>query len=141
MIIDTNTLNRILDNLLDAVDNDACTYETMISALENAKTAVEAERHNAVKQRGDKIAEIASRIFYCTMTKADMDFIKEAYATSMEVSDKPPKNSKAADKKEFNDLEDSAMRLINEMLKSDKSEDIDMKTIHDFLTKCGLREE
>ena len=127
MTIDTKTLNRILDNLLDAVDNDSCTYEHMISALEDAKTAVEAEQHNAVKQRGDKIAEIASRIFYCTMTKADMDFIKEAYAASTEVSDKPSKNSKSVDKKEFDDLEEIAMHL-------------DMKTIQDFLNKCGLRE-
>jgi len=123
MTIDTKTLNRILDNLLDAVDNDSCTYEMMISALDNAKATVEAERHNAVKQRGDKIAEIASRIFYCTMTKADMDFIKEAYAASTEVSDKPPKD----DKKEFDDLEQIAMHL-------------DMKAIQDFLNKCGLRE-
>ena len=141
MIIDTNTLNRILDNLLDAVDNDSCTYEMMISALENAKAAVEAERHNAVKQRGDKIAEIASRIFYCTMTKADMDFIKEAYAASTEISDKPPKNSKPADKKEFNDLEEAAMHLVDDMLKGKKPKDPDMKAIQDFLIKCGLREE
>ena len=127
MIIDTKTLNHILDDLLDAVDNSDCTYERMISALDEAKNAVEAEHNNAMKRRGDKIAEIAGRIFHCTMTKADMDFIKEAYAASTEIASKPSKDSKDADKKEFDDLEQIAMHL-------------DMKAIQDFLNKCGLRE-